>query len=83
MTCPRPDHSIACRVTDDGLTRALAAVHAIRFDKDHGRAGGPDNFYNGVLYAERVLRAMTCPRDDSCLDDTCCGACPNCCKEGD
>ncbi len=24
-----------------------------------------------------------CPPDESCLDDTCCSACPNCCKEGD
>jgi hypothetical protein len=39
----------------EALTEARWAVHNRRFDHDHGETGGPDNFYNGVIKAERVI----------------------------
>jgi hypothetical protein len=34
--------------------RIAELIHISRFDYDHGKVGGPDSFYNGMRYAERL-----------------------------
>lgn len=40
----------------EAFTEAAEMVHVERFALDDGTAGGPDNFYNGAIYSERLLR---------------------------
>jgi hypothetical protein len=36
--------------------RIAAAIHAHRFDRNHADYTGPDTFYAGMIYAERIAR---------------------------
>lgn len=43
------------RLVAQALRQAREAVHVERFAHDEGAARGPDNFYNGMLHARKVL----------------------------
>lgn len=70
LVCPQLSPCSGCRDDARPLVDTITAeakqqqrdadrltVHVIRFDKDERKAGGPDNFYNGVLHAEVALAA--------------------------
>lgn len=42
-------------IVAEALRQSWLAVHIERFAHDEGTAGGPDNFYNGMLHARKIL----------------------------
>jgi hypothetical protein len=54
--------SVLKHVVTKALDSARWEIHAMRFAKEEGELRGPDNFYNGVITSEAVLRRAA---DDS------------------
>lgn len=48
---------IVARHVTAALNEAADAIHIQRFARDDRIKGGPDNFYNGAITAERIVRS--------------------------